>query len=928
MSFIIRSGESRADRRTVTKLIEKERREADVEFRKQNARRLEHAQKVTSLQGFGLSTPTSGSDPLSLDRLNRARRKLLEETNMDNMREILPLLFNLNGKPYAIDDHFPFESFYRTRLCRNMVWKTGRQVSKSTNQAAQGVLLSNLIPYFNTLFVTPQFELIRRFSTNYVQPFIMESPVKGYFLDSTCSNNVLQRTFRNRSIMYFSFALLDCDRTRGLNCSKVSYDESICTGTRVLTPGGLVEIQNLEVGDKVLSSDTHGKLIEKTVLDSKPHSTQLCYRITFHSGHSITITGNHPFPTTDGVKRVEQIVEDLRRAAATDAARGDAGGRVSVATSEVSSLSIQPRVAPARIQLPESYPPIRVRSHTTKKSTESRLRRLVELLLGTLQPGLLPYRFFVHARGEETGHAGMAESIDANRNRVVVHGRRRPDTVEPGNIPHTRLQQEGGTEADIETVPGKETDLSITDIASIEVAGVLPTWDIEVEDTHRFVAEGVVTTNCQDLDPSFIPIIAEVMSASKWGLSQYTGTPKTLDGTLEQLWQDSSQAEWVIPCKSCKRVNVPSIGWDLDAMMGPTTLKRQVSEREPGVVCAKCGKPINPRDGWWDHLNPGVRFDFSGYHVPQLLMPMHYADPEKWAILQGKRMGFGRTSTNVFYNEVCGESYDLGAKLLTVTDLKRAAVLHENTIEAATAVMGNYVQRMLCVDWGGGGEDEISFTVAAVLGWKSDGTIDVIYGWRSLTPNDPVLEAVTMLRLMRDFRCSHLVHDFGGGGALRETIIAQAGLPESRLIPVAYQRVTAGPMIIHKPLNLSTGKRNHHLLDKTRSLQYTAELIKSRHVKFFQYDYKGPDNSGLLHDFLSLIEDRLDSRMGQELSTIIRNKQAGPDDFAHAVNMGVIAMCHANDYWPDVAALNALRVDASVLSKLSPVSDVNWDDWP
>lgn len=527
----------------------------------------------------------------------------------------------------------------------------------STNQACQGVLLSNLIPWFNTLFVTPQFELIRRFSTNYVQPFIMESPVKGYFLDSSCSNNVLQRTFRNRSIMYFSFAMLDCDRTRGLNCSKVAYDE------------------------------------------------------------------------------------------------------------------------------------------------------------------------------------------------------------------------------------------------------------------------------VQDLDPSFIPIIAETMSASPWGLSQFTGTPKTLDGTLEQLWLDSSMAEWAIPC-SCGRVNIPSLDQDLDAMLGPISLSRTVSAREPGVVCAKCGKPINPRDGWWHHLNEEKRFSYSGYHVPQLIMPMHYADPEKWAILQGKRMGLGRTSKNIFYNECCGESYDLGSKLLTVTDLKRAATLHPNTMEDAKAVLNHYTRRVLAVDWGGGGENEISFTTAACLGWRADGKIDVIFGWRSLTPNNPVLEAMTILKIMAELRCAYLVDDFAGAGALRETLIAQAGLPEHLIIPVAYQRVTAGAMMQHKPYNINTGKRAHHLLDKTRSLQYTAELIKSCHVRFFRYDYRNPDEAGLLHDFLSLIEDKLDSRMAQGLSTIIRNKQAGPDDFAHAVNMGVCALCHAADHWPDIASLYKLKYDQSVLNTLSPIKDVRWSDWP
>ncbi len=644
---------------------------ADIEKANRKRARMDERQtqflrgEMTLDENFSIpdAPPDIIRDPDDLGRLEEARsliERSSENGHLDSMAGLLPLLLNLNGEPYHVEDHFPFQPFYHTRLCRNLVFKTARQVSKSTNQAAQGVLQANLIPFFNTLFVTPLFEMIRRFSSNYVKPFIDQSPIHGLFIDSHCTDSVLQRTFLNNSQMYFSFAFLNADRTRGLNCAKVVYDE------------------------------------------------------------------------------------------------------------------------------------------------------------------------------------------------------------------------------------------------------------------------------VQDFDPAFFPIIRETMSASKWGLTQSTGTPKTLDGPLENLWIDSSQAEWIIPCPHCKKGNIPSLEHDLERMLGPTIVTREISERFPAIVCAspKCGKPVNPRVGFWHHKNEDIRFDSSGYHVPQIIMPMHYADDEKWAILQGKRQGFGRTPTNVFFNEVCGESFDTGAKLLTVTDLRKAALLHPNEIDRAIAVRDNYQQRFLSVDWGGGGVDEVSFTTAAVLGYLPDGKIDVIYGWRSLTPNDPVREAMMILRLLQQFRCTHLVHDFGGGGSLRETLIIQAGMPEERCIPVAYQRVTAGAMMTLKPFNQNTGKRSHHVLDKTRSLQFTCQLIRHQFVRFFEYDYKGPDNAGLLHDFLSLIEDKQSSRFAQDLATIIRNEKAGPDDFAHAVNIGVCALCHANDSWPDVAQLAMLNISPEVLHNVMRAGNVQWDDWP
>jgi len=56
-------------------------------------------------------------------------------------------------------------------------------------------------------------------------------------------------------------------------------------------------------------------------------------------------------------------------------------------------------------------------------------------------------------------------------------------------------------------------------------------------------ADRVGIDEIQDLDITFLPIIRECMSASDLAIRQFTGTPKTLDNTLESLWQESSQAE-------------------------------------------------------------------------------------------------------------------------------------------------------------------------------------------------------------------------------------------------------------------------------------------------------------------------------------------------------------------------------------------------
>lgn len=568
--------------------------------------------------------------------------EIIAESGPNNLRYMLPLLFNHKGDPYTLKDHFVFEPLFDKRIPQQQVWKTGRQVAKSTSISAKGVLRCNIIPDFCTLYVAPLFEMIKRLSKNVVQPFVDRSPIKRIWTGTDTENNVLQRSFKNYSKMIFSFAYLDVERIRGISADEMDIDE------------------------------------------------------------------------------------------------------------------------------------------------------------------------------------------------------------------------------------------------------------------------------VQDMDPEFVPIIREVMSASKWGLSQFTGTPKTLENTIEGLWLRSSQAQWCIKCHRCNYLNVPALSHDLDEMIGEDW--KNVSEENPGVVCAKCKRPIYPRTGHWFHDRPELRWDFAGYHVPQILMPMHYADPKKWKILLGKRAGMGNVSANVFYNEVLGESYDLGARLFTVTDIKAAAILHENSIEQARDTIDNYTHRVLGVDWGGGGADETSFTTIAVLGMRSSGKVDVIYGWRSLRPHDHVYEAKQVLRLCATFRCSHIMHDYSGAGDTRTTFMTMAGFPQDRIMSIQYVGTGHG-LIKHNPPD-GSNPRHRYSLVKSYSLQMLANLVKVGHIRFFAYDYKNDDDRGLLHDFLTLVEDKKATRMGSDAFTIIRDQtSSNPDDFAHSVNLGCMGLFYFTRKWPDMAKLVEMKVEQEALAE-------------
>ncbi len=397
----------------------------------------------------------------------------------------------------------------------------------------------------------------------------------------------------------------------------------------------------------------------------------------------------------------------------------------------------------------------------------------------------------------------------------------------------------------------------------------------------------------QDLDWEELSIVRACMDASKYQIEQYAGTPKTLENTIQALWEDSSQAEWVIKCKACRHINIPSQEFHVLKMIG---LK--------GVICAKCGKPLNPRTGSWWHKYPDRRRDFSGYHVPQIVMPMHYDDDEKWYELIRKRDGF-QTSPAGFSNEVLGESCDMGVRLVTLTELKEASNLNfKNSYKEGISQLKNYTLRVMGVDWGGGGKDEVSFTTISVVGMLPNGKLEVIFMERLHAAIAYHEEESIILQYFKAFQCHYLAHDFGGSGDMKEYILINAGLPAKQVIPFLYTGSSNYFIKYSEPSDSST--RQYWSLNKTRSLLMTIGAIKTGFIRFPQFE----SCKDLLNDFLCLQEDKRTSPKGSDIYYVVKIPKK-PDDIAHSVNFAACLIWYKNNNFPDIASATGIKLQKS-----------------
>lgn len=394
----------------------------------------------------------------------------------------------------------------------------------------------------------------------------------------------------------------------------------------------------------------------------------------------------------------------------------------------------------------------------------------------------------------------------------------------------------------------------------------------------------LIVDELQDFQEDLLPVIEETLSASDWRLKFFAGTPLSTDNVLNKFWEESSKFEWVIKCPACSYFNVPSLKYDLEKMIGP--LRDDISREKPAVICAKCGKPLPIREGEWVAENSSKVGYFEGYHIPQIITPLHAEDRVRWFELLEKKRLWPRQK---FMQEVLGEAFDEGTVIISEQELKNACVIETSFEERRY----EYITTVMAIDWGGGGATSESYTCCCVAGLTQFGIIEIPWGIR-LNRCNAFEEAEQILEFYSRFQPEYVVHDFTGSiGTLRESILVNRGLPLNKIVPVYIHGASTNYVFV--PVVMPGKARTHYRLDRTKGLQLLAGAIKTKQVIFFNKEYD--DQNHLLKDFLSLIEERKLTAGGRESYKIIR-RQGTSDDFAMTCTLACAFLWHLFDSWP------------------------------
>ena len=155
-----------------------------------------------------------------------------ERLAVTHISKIVGGFLTVDGQPFSFDGREYIKGLYDLVKeypagCRNQIWHTGRQVEKSTSQAAKSIALGIAVPAYKTLYITPRFDQVTVFSQQRFKPMCEDSKkiVGKWVKPSECLWQVGAKQFANGSFYNFRSCYLTADNSRGISANHLLIDE-------------------------------------------------------------------------------------------------------------------------------------------------------------------------------------------------------------------------------------------------------------------------------------------------------------------------------------------------------------------------------------------------------------------------------------------------------------------------------------------------------------------------------------------------------------------------------------------------------------------------------------------------------------------------------------------------------------------------------
>jgi hypothetical protein len=301
---------------------------------------------------------------------------------------------------------------------------------------------------------------------------------------------------------------------------------------------------------------------------------------------------------------------------------------------------------------------------------------------------------------------------------------------------------------------------------------------------HRPIIKGsfksrpCVSGQCQDMlyDPVIV-VGNETMSNSDYHFETYAGTPKTMENTIQYLWEISTQTEWVMKCPGCSKY---------------TYIDNEAAVGNEGPICVKCKAYLDPTAGTWIDLNPGK--SLKGFHISQLIMPQnvplsmkrigqkeHEMSVSRWDRILQKR---DESPISTFRNEVLGVSDSIGTRLISKEELEALCVEPPLQLFPSREHMLGCDIYVAGIDWSGGGTTGVSRTVVWIWGHNVKTDRLVTKAYKVYPGLNPVEAHEEIVRVCKAYNVKFVVGDAGEGALAND--LMRKGLGHHRVTQVQY----------------------------------------------------------------------------------------------------------------------------------------------
>jgi intein/homing endonuclease len=371
---------------------------------------------------------------------------------------------------------------------------------------------------------------------------------------------------------------------------------------------------------------------------------------------------------------------------------------------------------------------------------------------------------------------------------------------------------------------------------------VLRSANLTADRSRGIAADLVSFDEIQDLAMGNIDVIRATTNNSplEYGpMTLMSGTPKTFDNPIERIWsKNSTQNKWLMRCGHCRHENPPH--------------PEQIGPR--GLICAKCGYPLNPFEGRWVR-HGSADAAYEGYHLSRALMAYTWiGNPDmfttKWNDLLRDINDPNSTEGSV-KNEIFGLSHDDGAKPITERQVR--ALSHDgltmSRIMPDTVRNDPHYPKFMGIDWAEGNSG--AYTVVT-LGFMNDDKFQVTYMHRYMgreAASDYVKR--DLLELFHDNNIHVAFCDAGGAWGMIDYLWDNIDDGRKRVLPVQYAPSQSMPIAFDtKSMKIT--------IHRTRWMAKLFNLMKRRKFIFPRWEEFGgtpSPNGGFSQDILTIFSE-------------------------------------------------------------------------